>query len=675
MTAPKMIQVEAGLRMDSHTLNQAESVAEVAARSAGDFLKNGGSDEWATVVSTLQGQKKPLSTKEPMDWDTIVDKAKESALRLLENNDLGFEIFTPSSDEDVVELPPAPVWVLHIPRSVQGRKPEVYEIFVSVSLVMKGVPVIGVLYDIYTDKVYSGKVGDGGASCNRVEIHPANTTLSGSTVLMNLRLPAPHMDREGYSTHVANTMRNIILAGASNIEFVAIPAKAFAMVASGQASCYFEFGVDLSSACAGLALARAAGASCVTLPHEDNMADVVRSRRYIVACTSAVATSLLSCIAGPIPFYSLGDDDNVDGSDPTAEVLGGGGPTSAWSQGSGYSQSDMFLSGGTARREKDPKLQTKAVLYVNKGYKDMYQTIRISEGIEDIVESPAKLPPLPKPVSRRQREAEMYSQERLEKSEDSVVDDVTPMQSGDENKRENKIPTTLVGLFNNENVANKDETQEHGVDDDNEGERWGAEANQWGEVGAKPPIDPTLEPADFQVNFPTLNNPVENSDSKTPKSGLVVENLDPKSENSDSKSDILPAMNISQAAENNGEGSAIDDYIDMAFHIKDDESIATEDEMDAAETVDDYLKIADSEEDSDDDSYNNNGGVETINQEAERMRRKKNKHGLIKNKKGKGNKGSDDYLNIRGEDDKDEYLQVGNNDEDGYLQLGGIASI
>lgn len=231
--------------MDEQTLAQATAVASVAARAAADVLL-------ASVSASP-----PTGPTFSNPAAEMRRKAEAAAFTLLTSCELGFEVFgfesggsgvADSRGVDGLELPLAPCWIIDVPFESEGRTRYCKsEAVVSIALVIKGVPAVGVVYDAAEDELFTGRVG-GAAFLNRKPIRPAKaTTIEGGVVLTSMRycIKAVHhqqQQREDYGEHAAQTVKNVIMTGVSDIAFVHPPSKAFAMLAAGRAAAYVVFG-------------------------------------------------------------------------------------------------------------------------------------------------------------------------------------------------------------------------------------------------------------------------------------------------------------------------------------------------------------------------------------------------------------------------------------------------
>lgn len=122
---------------------------------------------------------------------------------------------------------------------------------VAIALVVKGEPLLGVIYDFNHDEIFSGLVGQG-AWRNAEPIQVSNTTDTNTGVL-NTGFPA--------RTNYQEALMEIMQLGQNfrKVRMLGSAALALAYVAAGRAEAYQERGTMFWDVAAGCAIVKAAG--------------------------------------------------------------------------------------------------------------------------------------------------------------------------------------------------------------------------------------------------------------------------------------------------------------------------------------------------------------------------------------------------------------------------------
>lgn len=123
---------------------------------------------------------------------------------------------------------------------------------VSIGLWSGNEPILGVIYDFLTSKIYSGIVGEG-ANCNGIPIR-VSTVDNLSQAALATGFPS---SRDYSDTALVETLRNV--QKFKKIRMLGSAASSLAHLASGHVDAYLEEDIWIWDVAAGLAIVKAAG--------------------------------------------------------------------------------------------------------------------------------------------------------------------------------------------------------------------------------------------------------------------------------------------------------------------------------------------------------------------------------------------------------------------------------
>lgn len=160
---------------------------------------------------------------------------------------------------------------------------------VSIGLYVNQKPLIGLVYNVPQDKVYSAIAGQG-AYCNGRRIHARRTEDLSSALIITEFGSSRDPD---FTKFKLRNMENIIMK-AHGIRCAGSAALNLCAVAAGEADAYFEFGIHCWDMAAGGLIAQEAGA--VVVDTEGGPLDVMQ-RRVLCATSTGLATAVSSTIS------------------------------------------------------------------------------------------------------------------------------------------------------------------------------------------------------------------------------------------------------------------------------------------------------------------------------------------------------------------------------------------
>lgn len=135
---------------------------------------------------------------------------------------------------------------------------------VSIALVEQGQPVLGVIYEPLSDRLYSGCVG-AGAWCNGEPMSVADVADPGQAVLCTGFPSGRSYDVESLTEFVASVRKF------KKVRLLGSAALCLAFVAAGHVDAYCEDDIWLWDVAAGLALVQAAGGQVQFGPWDENL--------------------------------------------------------------------------------------------------------------------------------------------------------------------------------------------------------------------------------------------------------------------------------------------------------------------------------------------------------------------------------------------------------------------
>jgi myo-inositol-1(or 4)-monophosphatase len=139
---------------------------------------------------------------------------------------------------------------------------------VSIGLMDRGEPVLGVVYDICRKEIFSGIVGNG-AYLNDEEILVSNTEERSKAVIMTGFPAGANFSTESITKYISfvQSFKKVRLIGSAALSLV--------YVAAGRADVYYEKGIRIWDVAGGIAIVKAAGGKCrVSLPDKEGKCEV-----------------------------------------------------------------------------------------------------------------------------------------------------------------------------------------------------------------------------------------------------------------------------------------------------------------------------------------------------------------------------------------------------------------
>lgn len=230
------------------------ALAERAALQAGALLRDAYSVD-AGVVSAIG---KDIKTEADKAAEAVVlDALRSTGLAIL-SEESGMEQETANSGKAVGASPsaildsPSPLWIIDPLDGTFNFTRGFPACCVAIGLWAENQPLMGVIYDFVSDKMYSGIVGEG-ALCNGEPIAVSQTASYASASLAT-GFPSA---RDYSDASLAVSIRKV--QQFKKIRMIGAAALSIAHVANGALDAYFEEDIWIWDVAAGLALVKAAG--------------------------------------------------------------------------------------------------------------------------------------------------------------------------------------------------------------------------------------------------------------------------------------------------------------------------------------------------------------------------------------------------------------------------------
>ncbi len=234
-------------------------LAQVAARQAGALLR----DAYSTDAGVVSAIGKDIKTEADKAAETVVLEAlRPTGLAILseESGELSAEGGEPRAEEEASSNNSTaqrlnlstPTWIIDPLDGTFNFTRGFPACCVAIGLWAENQPVLGVIYDFVSDKMYSGVVGEG-ASCNG---EPMSVSTTGSYASASLATGFPSA-RDYSDASLADSIRKV--QKFKKIRMIGSAALSIAHVANGSLDAYFEEDIWLWDVAAGLALVKAAG--------------------------------------------------------------------------------------------------------------------------------------------------------------------------------------------------------------------------------------------------------------------------------------------------------------------------------------------------------------------------------------------------------------------------------
>ena len=229
-------------------------LAEVAARKAGALLRDAYSLD-AGVVSAIG---KDIKTKADEAAEAVVLEALRPTGLAILSEESGMDQEAGNSSYESVASPsaildsPSPIWIIDPLDGTFNFTRGFPACCVAIGLWAENQPVLGVIYDFVSDKMYSGVVGEG-AFCNG---DPMSVSVTEAYANASLATGFPSA-RDYSDASLADSIRKV--QQFKKIRMIGSAALSIAHVANGSLDAYFEEDIWLWDVAAGLALVKAAG--------------------------------------------------------------------------------------------------------------------------------------------------------------------------------------------------------------------------------------------------------------------------------------------------------------------------------------------------------------------------------------------------------------------------------
>ena len=210
---------------------------EAAAAGVGSLREQFMTD---AVVTGIEGR----------DIKTMADvMAQDQILELL--NSSGIPVIAEEGDHQTIR-PDSLVWIVDPLDGTLNFSRRFPIAAVSIALWQNGIPLLGVIHDVFSDQVYSGQVGKG-AWLNFRQIQVSKTELIKQAVLAT-GFPSGHSHETESLMQFVQTVQRY-----KKIRMLGSAAMMLAQVAAGRFDAYEEDDIYLWDVAAGLAIVKAAG--------------------------------------------------------------------------------------------------------------------------------------------------------------------------------------------------------------------------------------------------------------------------------------------------------------------------------------------------------------------------------------------------------------------------------
>jgi len=229
-------------------------LAQLAAREAGALLR----DAYAKDAGVVSALGKDIKTEADKAAETVILEALRPTGLAILSEESGMDQGTGNSSNESGASPStildsqSPIWIVDPLDGTFNFTRGFPACCVAIGLWADGQPVLGVIYDLVVDKMYSGVVGEG-AQCNEAAMH-VSTTTSNSAASLATGFPSA---RDYSDASLGNSIRKV--QQFKKVRMIGSAALSIAHVANGGVDAYFEEDIWLWDVAAGLALVKAAG--------------------------------------------------------------------------------------------------------------------------------------------------------------------------------------------------------------------------------------------------------------------------------------------------------------------------------------------------------------------------------------------------------------------------------
>ena len=239
---PDSAQPETSLDISAVELAKRLDVATEAANAAGAILQH------------LQGNLKDVQEKRPGDLVTEADRAAEAkVLEVLKRHFPDDNILAEESGQQPTMARSHYLWAVDPLDGTTNFAHGYPAAAVSIGLLYKGEPVLGVVYDVFRHELFQAAAGMG-ATLNRQPIQVSTTsTLQGSLLVTGFAYDRRDTDENNYAEfcHFTHLTQGVRRGGSASVDL--------ASVAMGRLDGYWERGLSVWDIAAGIVIVREAG--------------------------------------------------------------------------------------------------------------------------------------------------------------------------------------------------------------------------------------------------------------------------------------------------------------------------------------------------------------------------------------------------------------------------------
>ena len=241
--------IQIGKQNITMNLDKELNLAKIAAKEAGNFLIN----EKANISETIYSKDKDIKLQADIQTETLI----KSILERESNFPILGEEFGPS-----IKKLDETYWIVDPLDGTANFARNIPISCVSIALIEKNVPVLGVIYDFNHNDLYSGSKYHA-AELNGLEIQTSQIQEKSLATIVT-GLPA----KTDFSYTAMQKMINDFQSW-KKVRMIGSAAMASVYVASGKADLYKEYGIYLWDVAAGAAIVEAAGGKVSLLNQND----------------------------------------------------------------------------------------------------------------------------------------------------------------------------------------------------------------------------------------------------------------------------------------------------------------------------------------------------------------------------------------------------------------------
>ena len=240
-------------------LAQRLDIATEAANAAGAILQH------------LQGNLKDVQEKRPGDLVTEADRAAEAkVLEVLKRHFPDDNILAEESGQQLTQAGSDFLWAVDPLDGTTNFAHGYPAAAVSIGLLYKGEPVLGVVYDVFRSELFRAASGMG-ATLNRQPISVSNTpNLQRSLLVTGFAYDRRETDDNNYAEfcHFTHLTQGVRRGGSASVDL--------ASVAMGRLDGYWERGLSVWDIAAGIVIVREAGG--IVTAYDGNPLDIESGR-------------------------------------------------------------------------------------------------------------------------------------------------------------------------------------------------------------------------------------------------------------------------------------------------------------------------------------------------------------------------------------------------------------